>query len=161
MPEYTYLGFKFVPSGTASFGSEELFCKSRRSWFSISNLIYKHKRLSTDNAFQIFDQLVSSIGLYNCETWLPLIMTKKSFGNLENLLSFWESFILETLNQKISRMVLVVHKKPSRLGVLGELGRFPVLIKGLCHVLKYHAHMSKISDKKSIIYIAGQASWRN
>ena len=48
--EYTYLGFKLVPSGTASFGSEELFCKSRRSWFSISNLIYKHKRLSTDKA---------------------------------------------------------------------------------------------------------------
>ena len=76
--EYTYLGFKLVPSGTASFGAEELFCKARRSWFSISNLIYKHKRLSTDKAFQIFDQLVTSIGLYNCETWLPLILSIKS-----------------------------------------------------------------------------------
>ena len=83
-------------------------------------------------------------------------MTKKSFGNLENLLSFWESFKLETLNQKISRMVLGVHKKSSRLGVLGELGRFPLLIKGLCHVLKYQAHMSKISDQNSIIYNAVQ-----
>ena len=54
--EYTYLGFKFTPSGCASHGAEELFNKSRRSWFSISNMIYKYKRLKTDKAFQIFDQ---------------------------------------------------------------------------------------------------------
>ena len=149
--EYTYLGFKFVPSGSASHGSEELFCKSRRSWFSISNMIYRHKRLSTDKAFQIFDQLVTSIGLYGCKAWLPLIMTKKSFGGADKALSFWETFKLETLNQKIGRIVLGVHKKSSRLGVLGELGRFPLFIKGLCHVLKYKAHLSKITDNTSLV----------
>lgn len=131
--------------------AEELFCKARRSWFSISNLIYKHKRLSTDKAFQIFDQIVTSIGLYNCETWLPLILSNKSFGNLDDLLAYWETLKMETLNQKISRMVLGVHKKSSRLGVLGELGRFPLLIKGLCHVLKYHAYLKRITDRTSMI----------
>ena len=48
-------------------------------------------------------------------------------------------------------MVLGVHKKSSRLGVLGELGRYPLFIKGLCHVLKYHAHLNKIDNKNSII----------
>ena len=43
--EYTYLGFKLVPSGVPRHGSEELFVKARRSWFAISNLIYKHKRI--------------------------------------------------------------------------------------------------------------------
>ena len=35
--EYTYLGIKLTPSGAASHGESELFMKSRRSWFSISN----------------------------------------------------------------------------------------------------------------------------
>ena len=73
--EYTNLGVKLTPSGSASHGASELFLKSKRSWFSLSNRIYRHKRMSTEKAFQIFDQLVSSIGLYTCESWLPLIMT--------------------------------------------------------------------------------------
>ena len=128
--EYTYLGIKLTPSGSPSPGSEELFLKARRSWFSISNLIYRHKRMPTDKALQIFDQLVTSIGFYSCESWLPLIITKKSFNENNSILSFWENFKLETLNQKICRMILGVHKKSSRLGVIGELGRFPVFIKG-------------------------------
>ena len=99
--------------------------------------------MSTDRAFSIFDQLVTSIGLYNCESWLPLIMTKKSFTNSECLLGFWEDFQLETLNQKICRMVLGVHKKSSRLGTIGELGRFPLFVKALCHLLKYQAQIIK------------------
>ena len=134
--EYTYLGFKLTPSGCASHGSAELFEKSRRSWFSISNLIYRHKKLPTDKSFQIFDQLVSSIGLYSCEFWLPLVISNKSFQNVENLFSYWETLKIETLNQKISRMVLGVHKKSSRLAVLGELGRYPLFIKGFCNLLK-------------------------
>ena len=121
--------------------------KSRRSWFSISNLIYKHKRMSTDKAFNIFDQLVTSIGLYNCESWLPQIMTKKSFTSSDNLLGFWENFQMETLNQKICRMILGVHKKSSRLGTIGELGRF---VKALGHLLKYQAQICK-SDSGSLI----------
>ena len=149
--EYTYLGVKLTPSGAASHGADELFLKSRRSWFSISNLIYRHKRMTTDKALQIFDQLVTSIGLFSCESWLPLIITKKSFKEDNNILSFWDSFKLETLNQKICRMILGVHKKSSRLGVLGELGRFPLFIKGLCHVLKYQAHLLQRVGNGSII----------
>ena len=49
--EYTYLGIKLTPSGAASQGASELFAKAKRSWFSISNLIFRHKRMSTDKAF--------------------------------------------------------------------------------------------------------------
>ena len=86
--EYTYLGFKLTPSGCASHGSTELFDKARRSWYSISNMIYQHKKMQTDKAFQIFDQLVSSIGLYNCEFWLPLTIPKKSFLDLDGFFSY-------------------------------------------------------------------------
>ena len=85
--------------------------------------------METDKALQIFDQLVTSIGLYNCESWLPMVMSKKLFENSDSTLSYWETFQPETLNQKICRMILGVHKKCSRLGIIGELGRFPLFEK--------------------------------
>ena len=154
--EYTYLGIKLTPSGAAAPGAEELFLKARRSWFSISNLIYRHKRMPTDKALQIFDQLVTSIGLYGCEAWLPLLMTKKVFKDGNNILSFWETFKLETINQKICRMILGVPKQSIRLGVFGELGRFPLFIKGVCHVLKYQAHLHQTVGNGSIVSKAVQ-----
>ena len=107
--------------------------------------------MSTDKALQIFDQLVSSIGLYNCESWLPLVMTNKSLNDQNSVLSHWESFQLETLNQNICRMKVGVHKKSIRLATLGELGRFPLFIKGLCHALKYQAHLCKIEGNATFV----------
>ena len=71
---------------------------------------------------------------------------QKSFNDGNSVLKFWENFQLETLNQKLCRMILRVHIKSSRLGTIGELGRFPLLIKALCHLLKYQAHISKLED---------------
>ena len=107
--------------------------------------------MSTDKALQIFDQLVTSIGLYNCEYWLPLIMTKKSFSNSDSTFSYWGNLQVETINQKICRMILGVQKKSSRLGTLGELGRFPLFVKGLCHVLKFHALICQSEGKGTLI----------
>ena len=66
-------------------------------------------------------------------------------------MSYWETFKLETLNQKISRMVLGVQKKSSRIATLGELGRFPLFVKGLSHVLKYYANICKSEGNGSLI----------
>ena len=78
-------------------------------------------------------------------------MTKKSFNTSDSILSFWEAFKMETLNQKISRMIWGVHNKSSRLGTICELGRYPLLVKGLCHVMKYYAHISKLEGNGSLI----------
>ena len=77
-------------------------------------------------------------------------MSKNSFTDSSTLMNFWEKFKLETLNQKICRMILGVHKKSSRLGVLGELGRYPLFLKAICHTLKYQAQICK-SKNSSLI----------
>ena len=58
---------------------------------------------------------------------------------------------METLHQKISRMILGVHKKTSILATLGEHGRVPPFIKGLCHVMKYYANICKSEGNGSLI----------
>ena len=135
--EYTYLGVKLKSSGTFAAAIEELSSKAGRAWNSLSTLLYTNKRMHIDRALRLFDSLISSIALYACELWLPFAFTKKSWESPENLLNFWEKLKCETLNQKLCRLLLSVNKKTSRLCVLGELGRYPMLITGISHTLKY------------------------
>ena len=151
--EYQYLGIKFKPSGTFQVAVGELFDKANRAWFSISNILYQHKKMPVRKALLLFDSLIRPIFLYAVEFWLPSIMTKKSFESVDNLISFWENFKAEKLNQKVSRLLLSVHKKCSRLAVLGELGRYPVLVPALKLCLKYQYQITK-TDKNSLVFKA-------
>ena len=117
--------------------AEELCSKARKAWYSISNIIYKDKIMSADRVFQLFDSLVTPVALYGCEFWFPHVITKKSFTGETNLLSSWEKFKCETLNQQCSRIILSVHRKASRLAVLGDLGRYPLAVRALAQTLNY------------------------
>ena len=109
--EYQYLGIKFKPSGSMSYCVSELASKAKRAWFSISNIIFKHKRMDISRVFSLLDSPVMPIALYGCEFWLPHIMQSKAFNSLENLLEYWEKFQGETINQQCSRIILSVHIK--------------------------------------------------
>ena len=142
---YQYLGIKIRPSGTFSFAAEELCSKARRAWFGISNIIYKDKRMPVARAFQLFDSLVTPVALYACELWYPLNLSQKSFKSKPNLLSSWESFKCETVNQLCSRILLSVHKKASRLAVLGDLGRYPLALRAMSQCLNYRLSLARKS----------------
>ena len=88
-------------------------------------------------AFHLFDSLVTPVALYGCEFWFPHILTKSSLGEETKLLSSWEKFKAETLNQQCCRVLLSVHRKASRLAVLGDLGRYPLAIKAMALTLNY------------------------
>ena len=101
-------------------------------------------------AFQLFDSLIRPIALFSSEFWLPSILPKKCFNSRELLLKSWEGLQAELLNQKICRLLLSVHKRCSRLGVIGELGRYPLLVSTIKHCLKYEWHLGNI-DRHSIV----------
>ena len=120
------------------------------AWFAISNVLYQHKKLAVHKALQLFDSLIKPIFLYAAEFWLPFIITKKGFESQSNMLKFWEHFQPELLNQKVCRLLLSVHKRCSRLAVLGELGRYPVFIPALKHCLKYQFQINNINNDSLI-----------
>ena len=127
---------------TASIWQLIFFCrgteqKARKAWYSISNVIYKDKRMSVTRAFQLFDSLVSPVAHYGCEFWFPHVLANKSFNGQADLLSSWESLKCETINQQCSRILLSVHRKASRLTVLGDLGRYPLAVKAMAQTLSY------------------------
>ena len=148
---YQYLGLKLRPSGSMTFAVQKLNTKATRAWFSISKVIFKHKRMEVDKALQIFDSLVTPVSTYGCEFWLPYSLPAKSFKSHDNLLSSWESLPCEKLNQQLCRMLLSVHRKTSRLAVLGELGRCPALLGVLSHCLNYKLALNLHVNQDSIL----------
>ena len=81
---YQYLGIKLRPSGSLTFAAEELCAKARKAWYSISNIVYKDKRMPVRRAFHLFYSLVTPVALYGCEFWFPHILTKSSLGEETN-----------------------------------------------------------------------------
>ena len=138
---YVYLGLVFKPSGAVSAASQELLTKANKAWFAISNTVYQNKKMSITKALQLVDSLVTPISLYACEFWTPYSIPTKYLNNSESLLKFWENFLPETLNQRICRMLLSVHKKSSCLAVIGEIARYPFFLKALIQSLKYDWHL--------------------
>ena len=99
--------------------------------------------MSVQRAFKLFDCLVSPVALYACEFWFPHVLPIIFFCSKTCLLAGWESFKCETINQQCSRLILSVHRKASRLAILGELGRYPMAIKALAHTLNYRLCLAK------------------
>ena len=150
---YQYLGIKLKTSGSLQFAASELLAKANRAWFAISNVLYQHKKMAVQKALQLFDSLIRPVFSYAAEFWLPFIIPKKGFESQANLLKSWETFQPEILNQKVCRLLLSVHKRCSRLAVLGELGRYPVFLPALKHCIKYEYQINRM-DRSTLVYNA-------
>ena len=84
--QYQYLGLKIRPSGSMNFAVDELNVKANKAWFSISKVLYRHKRMEIKKSLQIFDSLVTPVATYGCEFWLPHCVPAKSFKSSDNFL---------------------------------------------------------------------------
>ena len=122
----------------------------------LGNILYRHKKWPVERALGMFDTIVTPISLYGCEVWAPLVLPNKSFKNCDSVMASWQTFQPELLNQKVCRLILGVHRKASRLAVLGELGRYPLFVKAISHALKYEWHVSHHAPKSSLVYLAYQ-----
>ena len=88
-------------------------------------------------ALRLADSLVFPVCSYASDFLTALILPKKSFFSQGNLLRSWEEYVPERINQRLCRLLLSVHRKSSRLAVLGELGRYPLLVHSLADAITY------------------------
>jgi hypothetical protein len=133
----------FIPSGAVYAAVDALTAKCSRAWFSLSNVMYENKRMPVDKCLKLVDSLVFPVGQYATELLGPLSLPAKSFQSRDSLFKAWEGFHLEITNQRVCRLILSVQKKTSRLAVLGELGRYPMLIKSLVQSILYERSILK------------------
>ena len=140
---YQYLGVRLRPSGSLTQAAAELCSKARKAWFSISNVLYQDKRMPVTRALKLFDCLVSPVAMYASEFWFPNTLPKKSFGDRTQLFSVFDSFKAETINQMCCKLLLSVHKKATKLAVLGELGRYPLALRAMANCLNYRQCLAR------------------
>ena len=123
--------------------------------------------MKVDNSFDLFDMTVTPVALYAVEHWGVLSLPAASFQSKEAILKTWETFQPETVNQKVCRLLLSCHRKSSRLVMLGELGRYPLLIKSLVQTIKYkwsllnsnHGCNTLVSEALSEMDSLGTDNW--
>ena len=105
-------------------------------------------------SLQLLDTLVLPVSQYCSEVITPLSLPGKSFDCLDALLKSWEQYAPEKIQQRMCRMILSVQKKSSRLAVLGELGKYPVLLKGLTQCITYEWHVKHRTASDSLVRLA-------
>ena len=90
-------------------------------------------------SLKLFDSLIKPIITYNCEFWNQL--TKNKIESLEsNKTTLEESYFdapAEQLHLQFCRTTLGVSNKTSSLAVLGELGRYPLMLNCYVQMIKY------------------------
>ena len=151
---YNYLGIIIKPSGAVSYAAKQLLTKANKAYFAMSNILYENKKIGHVRGLQLFDSLITPICTYAQEYWGLLSLPSNSFGSKDRLLDAWQQFIPESLNQRVCRLLLSVNKKTTRLAVLGELKRYPLLINTILQTLYYKFSIENKYEKDSLAHQA-------
>ena len=61
MKQYTYLGFKFIPSGKKHLGIENLINKAKKSWFILQRFLYKSEGKTANTYLNLTDTTLSQL----------------------------------------------------------------------------------------------------
>ena len=123
---YKYLGTVFnsisrCDSNMFTDAYERTELQSRKAMFKILKDTKHLGKLPPKVALKLFDAMVLPILEYSSEIWF----TNKEIPGLEKI------------HLQFIKMILGVHKNASTLAVLGETGRYPLLVRQKIRVLKY------------------------
>ena len=91
-------------------------------------------------SLKLFDQMIKPIALYGSEIWANMPFTKKSY-NQETILKYMDKLAVENLHTRFCKYILGVHSKATNSAVMGELGRYPLGVDILVHMLKFYDHL--------------------
>ena len=146
---YKYLGIE-VHKNIDMIQSAENLCV--RSWKAIFSLNTAFKGIDFDPAVKIkmFDKVVRPITCYNSEIW-------GCFNNLHkspNQTQFWnrvEKLPWENLQNKFCSNILGVSKRSTKCAVMGEVGRFPLIIYIVKSMLKFYQHIKDPKNKRPLL----------
>jgi hypothetical protein len=116
-----------------------------------------HKVLITPNpnintSLHVFDHTIKPILLYRCEIWGSFNPTTARFRNgTITLDKIYQNFKCELLHTKFCKFILGVHKKSTNVGVLSELGRFPIYYDIFKSLLNYWHRLETLDSTFPIL----------
>ena len=152
MRKFKYLGTTLTISGGLSNTKEKLRSQANKAYFPMLRALQK---INYDvlTSLKLFDSLIKPIMTYNCEFWNQL--SKNKIESMEsNKTSLEESYFdapAKKLHLQFCRTTLGVSNKTSSLVVLGELGRYPLVLNCYVQMIKYWHRIKATTPKESLI----------
>ena len=144
---YKYLGVLFSASGTFSHCQNDLYKRALKAQFKLSKC-FGDLHQNVDTILHLFDHTVKPVLLYGSEIWGTI--NTLSANVKKDGFSIFDAFCnmpCEKLHIKFLKYVLGVHRKTTNVAVMGELGRYPIIINVICDTVKYFERL--ISDDVS------------
>ena len=132
---YTYLGVYLSSSGSSAEAKEDLYKRGLKALFKFrkSFNLYKPK---IKTLLHIFDHTVKPVLLYGSEVW-GTSMVNEINKEERFLLNLSKNMKQENVHIKCCKFSLSVGKKTTNIAVLGELGRYPLLLELILNIFRY------------------------
>ena len=146
--KYVYFGIVFTPGNNFRTAQKELYKKACKTLFTYLSVINVHTGAQISTVKKLFDTLVRPVLLYNSEIWGAFLRPKqlRSLRTFSNSL-FDDNQNHESLQLKMAKIVLNIHKRANDLAVRGEIGMYPLSIEIYKNMIKYFCHLIELAEK--------------
>ena len=146
--EYTYLSTIFTPGNSFKKALIELYKKACRAFFGFLSVVNVQAGSQVSTVRKLFNSLVCPILLCNSDIWGAFLKAKE----LRNLESFKDNLFSdnlkhESLQLKMTKNSLGVHKKASNMAVRGDIGMYPLNIEIYVRTVKYCFHLLEFAEQ--------------
>ena len=128
---FCYLGFVFTPKLSESIGVKILAKKGKKALLSVLRVLWKHREMSRETFFKVFDMKIKPVLLYGSEVW-----------GLKRLDSI-EKVHLLACKQFLGVPIMTPNKM-----VYGDLGRYPLFINSYVSAIKYWFRVISMSQDR-------------
>ena len=135
---YKYLGFIVTPSGEIHTGLNDLRDRSMKAFFKMKNKLgplFQKQPLLT---LKLFDTLIKPILLYCSDFWGILKLPKNN--------------PIEIVQNSVYKQILGVQKQTTTIGVLMELGQYPLSLYAKQAAIKNWIRISKLKKANELVH---------
>ena len=165
---YCYLGLELTCSGSFKTARSNLIDKAKKAMFPLWKILVQAK-LSCSQAIKLFETLISPIALYNAENLAHLTLREIESikQNKVSFLDLMNKSYSSVLHQRFLKFILGINKSCTNMATLGELGEFPLHVKGVTALLSFWHRVTQMPDdtlvkqayKYSLENVSFQSEW--
>ena len=146
--DYSYLGCEFQCSGLFNLARQSLYNKGLKTYFKFSKC-FKDSKPSLQTFLHIFDHTVLPVMMYGSEIWglfkkYEKLSDENKADNFFNQLC--KDLTMEKLHIKACKQFLCLNKRSTNIAVMGEVGRFPLMLNVILSMFKFWRHILNSGD---------------
>ena len=144
---YCYLGVDLLCSGSFRAARGNLMDKAGKAMFPLFSTI-SNFHLPCAKAIQLFHSLIEPIALYNSENWATF--THHQISSLEQnkttLFTHMTTSEPSKVHLKFLKFILGLKRNCSNAATLGEVGEFPLMLRGFVNLLTYWHRVANVQN---------------